>query len=856
VSQESFAVAEIARLDDLLLAVTEMRIEADLAQPGHVELIGELETLVARHPLREHLWWLLAVALYRSGRQAEALRACTRLREILRDELGLDPSLEITKLEHQIIVQDPALELDVASGDDRSVETDTSISTAQSRDRLRSRTNLQRNTTAFIGGERLLDKIAEQLRRGSVVTLTGTGGIGKTRAATEFCLRNLAEFDDGVFFVDLAPVSDPGAVVSALASALPVVALGDQSMLDTIQDWIADRRVLLVLDNCEHLVAEVGVLVEQLIGRCWNLQILATSREALRVRGERVHPVPSLDADGPAFELFCERARATDGSFSADGHRDVLVEICERLDGIPLAIELAAARVRSLSPAELLERLPDRFHLLTRSERGGLQRHQTLRATVSWSYQLLTDAERRLFDRMSVFAGGFDLRATEIVCGFDPLDEVDVLDLVSSLVDKSMIVADRGAVGMRYRLLQTLREYAEEQLELCGETAQMRSRHAAYYADLVAELDRLSRGERQVEGEARFSMDWDNLRAAQLWSLARAELDLAERIAAHSFQYSAFSLRYEHAALLEATVQLGDECGRPSTSTLGMLSYWRDTEGNGEEARRLAQRGLDAAPAPDDPSTANCWWTFAGASSGMMSPSTLAAFRHQAAAVDNTPDLDLNWWALVCLTDASLNADLTATPALVQRLTEMAARVRSPRLIIMAHEHEGHAYVRGSPPDFAAAIASYERVAEIADSTGDRQSIALAKRCLAMASTGLGAHDALARCRDALDNLFEVRFWQKLWQTAESATLALARAGRTEPAAVILGHLDANWPGYGLENGLRFRDQARELVGADGGHDAARLHGARMSTDELVANALAYCAPDWRPTEPPEAIPG
>ena len=187
--------------------------------------------------------------------------------------------------------------------------------------------------------------------------------------------------------------------------------------------------------------------------------------------GERVCRVPSLAADGPAVELFCERARAIDASFTADGHLDALAQICERLDGIPLAIELAAARMRSLSVQELLERLEDRFRLLRGSGRSTLDRHHTLRATVSWSYQLLSADERLLFDRASVFAGGFDLRAAELVCGFDPIDDVDVVDLVSSLVDKSMVVADRGAVGMRYRLLETLRQYGEDQLELRGETA-------------------------------------------------------------------------------------------------------------------------------------------------------------------------------------------------------------------------------------------------------------------------------------------------------------------------------------------------------------------------------------------------
>ena len=706
------------------------------------------------------------------------------------------------------------------------------------------RTNLPRSRTAFVGGDGLLEEIAEQFRVGSLVTLTGTGGVGKTRAAIEFGQRHLSDFDQGVFFVDFAPVSDTGAVVGAVASALPIVALGEQLVLDTILEWLGERRVMLLLDNCEHLVAEVGALVEEVLAACSNLQILATSREALGVRGERVHRVPSLDADGTAVELFCERAQAIDGSFTPEGHLGALVQICERVDGIPLAIELAAARMRSLSVEELLERLQDRFRLLRGSGRSTLDRHQTLRATVSWSYQLLSDDERLFFDRASVFAGGFDLRAAETVCGFDPIDDLDVIDLVSSLVDKSMIVADRGAVGMRYRLLETLRQYGEDQMELRGETSLLRDRHAAHYADVIEELAALLSGARQDEGAQRISIEWDNLRAAHLWSLAQRDLDLAERLVEASYEPSIFTMRHEHAAMLLRTVELGDELGRPSTSVLGMLCYWTDMQGNEEEAKRLAQRGIDVAPSPDHPSTANCWFEFAAATAPVASKSQepLAAFQHQFAAVANTPDPDLHWFALINLLDASMNADPSTTLALRQRVSEIADRVRAPRLMIYSHQYAGHTCLIMTPPDFAGANTSYARMAEIALGTGDVQSQAVALRCVAMTSTGLGAPDALARCHDALALGYEIRYWQKNMQTLESVTLALASAGRIEQAAVILGHLDAHSPGLGVEHNLRFRDRARELVEADGDHAAAKARGAMMSPDELVTAALAYCS--------------
>jgi pterin-4a-carbinolamine dehydratase len=409
-----------------------------------------------------------------------------------------------------------------------------------------------------------------------------------------------------------------------------------------------------------------------------------------------------------------------------------------------------------------------------------------------------------------------------------------------------MIVADRGPLGMRYKLLETLRQYGDEQMAQRDDGPRLHERHARYFADVIGELDVLSRGARQVEAEARMAREWDNLRAALHWAVAHDELDLAERLTESSFQYSVFSLRYEHADFLARTIQLGDERARPSTSMLGMLSYWADLQGQQEDAERLARRGLDAARTRHDPATANCWWTFSGASARAEpgSASVLAAFRNQAAAVAHTPDLELNWWSVVCLTDAARNADPSAVGGLIQQLHDLAARVESPRLALSVCEYEGHASLDASPPDFAAAITSYEQVAEIARATGDHHSIGLALRSLAMTATGLDAPDALVRCHDALHHLFEVRLWQKIWQTLESVSLALARAGRTEQAAVILGCLDAHSPGYGMEHGLEFRERARELIDADGAHDAAKRHGASMSADELVAEALDYCAQD------------
>ncbi len=344
------------------------------------------------------------------------------------------------------------------------------------------------------------------------MTLTGPGGVGKTRLAIEMAWSWLDEFPDGAWLIDLAPVADPGAVAAAVATTLSVRPQEGMSTVESVVDWLRGRRLLLVVDNCEHVLGPVSELVRAIVSGVTSVTILATSREPLGVPGERVVAVPSL---GPAdaVSLFCNRAEAANETVRFDdADLAAVTELCARLDGIPLAIELAAARIRSLTARDLLARLDDRFRLLRGSGRGGLERHQTLRATVAWSYQLLADNERLLFDRLSVFAGGFDLRAVEAVCADDAIDVDDVFDLLDSLVDKSMITVDRSGDTARYRLLETLRQYGEERLGDRDETAELLDRHLAHFLQVAEQTGPLVLSSRQREAQSVFGHDWDNLR--------------------------------------------------------------------------------------------------------------------------------------------------------------------------------------------------------------------------------------------------------------------------------------------------------------------------------------------------------
>jgi predicted ATPase len=375
--------------------------------------------------------------------------------------------------------------------------------------------NLPHALTDWFGPVAELHRRVGDLGRRRLVTLTGPGGVGKTRLAIEIGALVGDDFPDGMWMVDLAPVQDPDAVHAAVASTLGVLPQEGMTTLESILEWMHKRRLLLILDNCEHVLPPVVSLTSAIIASNEAVTVLATSREPLGLSGERVVPVPPLEPhDGIA--LFCDRTAALDASaaFSKED-RNTIGAICARLDGIPLAIELAAARSRSLGPADLLARLDNRFRLLRGGGRGGLERHQTLRATVSWSYQLLQSAEQALFDRLSVFAGGFDLAAVQAVCAAGPIDELDVVDLLGALVDKSLVVATRSEGSTRYQLLETLRQYGEERLEERGETVVIRDRHLTHYVALARHAYQLWMSERYWQGAAVFDREWDNLRPGQ-----------------------------------------------------------------------------------------------------------------------------------------------------------------------------------------------------------------------------------------------------------------------------------------------------------------------------------------------------
>jgi non-specific serine/threonine protein kinase len=416
--------------------------------------------------------------------------------------------------------------------------------------------NLPLALTSFIGREREIDEIRQLLRPARLLTLVGAGGAGKTRLAIEAAREVQAAYANGVWLVELAALTDPALVPQAVATVLGVREAPDRSLTESLAEYLRPRSLLLVLDNCEHLVGACAQLVEALLRACPDLRILATSREGLALAGETTWRVPSLaapDLSAPAglppveqltqFEavrLFIDRAVEAQRSFAiTNQNAPAVAQICHRLDGIPLAIELAAARVKALTPEQIAARLNDRFHLLSGGSRTALPRQQTLRACIDWSYDLLPGAECTLLRRLSAFAGGWSLESAEAVCSGAEIEPEDVLDLTVHLIDKSLIVAEAHGGVERYRMLETIRQYAQERLDQAGEADLVRDQHRDYFLGQAEEVESRLRSHEQLVLIRWLVREQDNLRAALEWNLIRGQAELALRLAAslHWFWY-------------------------------------------------------------------------------------------------------------------------------------------------------------------------------------------------------------------------------------------------------------------------------------------------------------------------------
>ena len=522
--------AAVTRLEGLRLTAMEDRFDAEISLGHGAELVTELTDAVAAHPVRERLVAALMRALVAAGRDSEALLVYQRTREALADALGVDPSAELS-----------ALHVAVLRGELGRREDDR-------------KTNLRAELTSFVGKDADVVVVRELIAEHRLTTVIGPGGSGKTRLATETARTLLGDLPDGAWLVELAAIGADGDAGGDVArSTLAALGLRDALLggapnaepVDRLIAAVREREALLILDNCEHVIESAAAFAHRVLGECQRLRVLATSREPLGITGEAlwlVEPLALPEGDAspgeiessPAVQLLRDRAGAVRNDLAIDAHTlSTMVRVCRALDGMPLAIELAAARLRTMSLEQLAHRLDDRFRLLTSGSRTALPRHRTLRAVVDWSWELLTGAERMVLRRLSVFSGGASLEAAERVCAgeWPGVEQEQVLELLTSLAEKSLLLTE-GDGAPRYRMLGTIKEYAGHRLAEAGEPDPARHAHLAYFTELTETAEPHLRRAEQVEWLATLGAEHDNIGAAMRGALAAGDAHGAMRLAA------------------------------------------------------------------------------------------------------------------------------------------------------------------------------------------------------------------------------------------------------------------------------------------------------------------------------------
>ncbi|GHF74540.1 putative ATPase/DNA-binding SARP family transcriptional activator [Amycolatopsis bartoniae] len=571
-----FAQAPAARLADLLASAREDRFEAELELGRHADVLPDLETAGAAQPLRERLAGLRMRALYAAGRQSDALAVYERTRATLADELGVDPSAELQQVHLAVLRGELAKPRPVND-------------------------HLPVRLTSFVGRQRELDLLARSLASSRLVTLAGPGGAGKTRLATEAAVRHPAAERGRVWFVALAAVRDAGDVTAAVLAALGSLdmrvlnsapSLQVVEPLDRIAELAGSGEGLLVLDNCEHLVAAAAELAHDLLTRLPNLRILATSREPLAITGELLCQLGPLE-DPEAMRLFAERAATVRPGFVLDeATTEPVREICRRLDGMPLALELAAARLRSMPVQQIAKRLDDRFRLLTNGSRVALPRQRTLRAVVEWSWDLLEKPERVLARRLSIFPGGATISAVEEICGDELLPVEDVLYVLGSLVEKSIVDAVEG-VEPRYRMLETIRAYGEERLDEAAERELVTRRFGAYFLRLAEENEPLLRTFDQLAAIRTFHAEHDNMLTALRRAIDAGDAETSYRfVAALCWFWVIRGLNEQPLAFLTDVLAFGEEVpadARAAFSIMNALIQAAPMFGHPENLRQLVE---------------------------------------------------------------------------------------------------------------------------------------------------------------------------------------------------------------------------------------------------------------------------
>jgi predicted ATPase len=696
--------------------------------------------------------------------------------------------------------------------------------------------NLRIPSTGFFGRAAELDELQSALKAHRLVTLTGPGGVGKTRLALEVAARLAPDFPDGAFVVELAAVTDPAAVPDAVAAVLGITQQPGMTVSESVASTLHERSRLLVLDNCEHVIGAAADLVELILGRSATVTVLATSREGLRLDEEMVWAVPSLDVDNgtnsAAAQLFVERAATVARGFNAsgeDGASDAIVEICRRLDGIPLAIELAASRLVSMTAVEVRDRLDDRFRLLVGFRRG-LARHQTLRHAIQWSYDLLDDDASALLAKCSVFSGGFDLAAAAAVAGFD--DQFAVLDLLDALVRKSLVVADRSTGHTRYSMLETIRQFAEARLVESGEASAVRTAHARYFAGREDDILRLWDGPRQRQAYEWLSVEMANLRTAFRWAADHDDLDTAIAIA--NFACVGFwSERHEPIRWSEELIESARAIQHRRLAQLYALATLCFTAGRIEDAVGYAAAGQEAV--------------LSGKYDEVRGEVEASIASPYAAA--GQIDRWVDWCRTVIARhpEPHVHARSIFTLALTMAGQDEEAVANSQELLALLDDNDNPTFVAwglfayGGANRLSAPEAAYEalrRGLKIARDSGSLQTESnIASYLSAMATSQGEPADALDYATSSIRYFLDSGNLYLVGNTLAALTELLDRLGHFEAAATISGFADTSFGRAAFPELVAVIAHLRETVGSES-YESLAQEGRTMTTAAMVAYAL------------------
>ena len=693
--------------------------------------------------------------------------------------------------------------------------------------------NLPVSLASFIGREADIESLMGALEAHRLVTMTGVGGVGKTRLSLQVAADASHHYPQGIWFVELAPVRVGDAVPYRFLETLGVDSAAGQTPMQTVATAVGDGAVLMVVDNCEHVPAEAAAAVSDLLASCPNLRVLATSRRTLGVAGEQVHPLAPLGVSGtssPSTRLFLDRASAAGAEVDLSDHLDVIEHICSRLDGVPLAIELAAARTRSMSPGDIVARLDERFRLLKGSRfSDGDGRHKTLLSTIEWSYDLLAADEKLLFNRLSVFAGAFTLAAAEQICADDDLDEFDVVDLMDDLVDQSLVIADTSGATTRFHMLETIREFAGRQL---GEQVMaLRARHAEYHTVWAERVGERQCTSDEVAATVELEAGWSDLRAAAVY--ASGDLDLMARLLASLAMDATWHYRVEFGDWAAAALAVADLEGSTADARAVILGALATIEAQSGDVGEAVAHGTELADMSEEGGVTVPFGLWGPVVASVVATGDLIlAERLQVLAEQRMVEASQPWAPFLTAMMRAFVSTYAGQRDVARHAIAVAAAEAPGDLSLTLRAFSGWVAASISEAPRSEVLVEVEAALELARVGPSFGAQSLLEQLRASVLAELG--DLIQPMRDAADNLERLLASRGIGsapQIVHGAAMILARAERYEVAATLLGWV-AGQP--------NFRSPLPVEIEASLGPRAedARSAGAALSTEEAIHLAI------------------